>query len=683
MGEKKERRRSGGGSKGSSSTSKSPKNDSASKKGKKKAQQGEEGRAGDEVTDARFSALSSDPRFQHIPKSEAKVKVGKRFAAMFTEPEFAGSFKVDRQAGKPKRRDDLSAFYELAEEDDEKEEEEDSDAVPQAAVQQEAESAEEMDSEEEGGGFRWSAESSSEEEEEEPEDFAVMEEEDEEEEIEDGDATSRLALVNLDWDQMTATDLFQLLSAFVPSGKKLKRVSILPSLYGLEQMAKEEREGPTDIWATGEGKYLSKTLTEAEREEYEQNQLRKYQLQRLKYYFAVVECDSVETASAIYRECDGLEVDITSNILDIRFIPEGTEFEDRQVPKDVATELPPNYKCVLAPTKALQHSKVELTWDADDPRRREMTRKNFSKEELIEMDFKAYLAESSSEESDSESEEENGEDGEKEKAKKSKRKRKKKEKRKNVRAKYKGLLQSIAGAEESNDNKWSGSSKDGRMEDMEITFTPGLGDTIAEVVDRVRSKKEKGGEEEEEEAPFDAYLRKREERQQEKRKRRKERKEREAEEDEDEDEEEMRRKRAELELLVTRKAGKTAESELPSGKRLSKKAKLRKKQEAKAKAEAEAKAASAKVLQDDRFAELFANPHEFELDPTNPNFKKTSADKDILMERRKRLEERSKEAGKKRPSSSSTSAKDLVASIKRKTAAAAEGQPKKKKQRRA
>lgn len=366
----------------------------------------------------------------------------------------------------------------------------------------------------------------------------------------------------------------------------------------------------------------------------------------------------------------------------------------------MATALPANYKCVLAPTKALQHSKVELTWDADDPRRRETTRKNFSKEELSEMDFKAYLADSSSEdESESESESEESEEqeesgGEGEPKKESARERKvkakkakKKEKRKKVRAKYKGLLQSIAGAsEDGNDNKWS-STKEGRMEDMEITFTPGLGDSIAEVVDRAKAKREQKGEEEEEEAPFDAYLRRKEERQKEKRLRRKLKREQGGDDDEEEDEEELERQRAELELLVAKPGKKSATVfETNSQRKLSRKGKKRKKAEDKKKAEEEAKAASAKVLKDDRFAELFANPHEFELDPTNPHFKKTSADVEILAERRKRLAERSTTAGTKR-TASATSAKDLVASIKRKTAAtaaaAAAQEPKKKRQRRA
>ena len=39
--------------------------------------------------------------------------------------------------------------------------------------------------------------------------------------------------------------------------------------------------------------------------EFDPEILRKYEAGKLKWFFAVVECDSVETAAHLYKECDG------------------------------------------------------------------------------------------------------------------------------------------------------------------------------------------------------------------------------------------------------------------------------------------------------------------------------------------------------------------------------------------
>jgi hypothetical protein len=63
-------------------------------------------------------------------------------------------------------------------------------------------------------------------------------------------------------------------------------------------------------------------------DEVKQGRLRRYQLERLRYYYAVVECDSVATAKAIFDQCDGTEYEHSSVYFDLRYCPDEMTFDD-------------------------------------------------------------------------------------------------------------------------------------------------------------------------------------------------------------------------------------------------------------------------------------------------------------------------------------------------------------------
>lgn len=56
-----------------------------------------------------------------------------------------------------------------------------------------------------------------------------------------------------------------------------------------------------------------------------------------RYYYGVVECDSVSTAEHLYKACDGVEFERSSNVFDLRFVPDTMEF--KHPPRDVAMEV--------------------------------------------------------------------------------------------------------------------------------------------------------------------------------------------------------------------------------------------------------------------------------------------------------------------------------------------------------
>lgn len=205
--------------------------------------------------------------------------------------------------------------------------------------------------------------------------------------------TRRLAVCNMDWDRLKAKDLLALFNSFKPKGGIVFSVKIYPSEYGKEKLKEEELHGPTEL------KNISEDVVEDHL--LYKEKLREYQFKRLKYYYAVVECDSPETAGKIYEECDGLEFETSCSFVDLRFIPDDEQFGDE--PKDSAVDVDLSvYEPKFFTSAAMVTSKVELTWDETDQERVTTLNRPFKKNEVLDMDFKAYLASSSEEEEEEE-----------------------------------------------------------------------------------------------------------------------------------------------------------------------------------------------------------------------------------------------------------------------------------------
>ncbi|KAK9480232.1 hypothetical protein V1514DRAFT_366008 [Lipomyces japonicus] len=560
------------------------------------------------TTDPRFAKVHSDPRFALPKKKDTKIALDNRFKNKLTsDKDFIQKRVVDRYGRKVEKdigEKELRRYYKLEKED--------------------------SDDDEEGGLFSKGYDpargeglvSSSEEEddtEEEVDDEDVFEATVEEEHVPRGDESSTFAVVNLDWDNVRADDLMVAFSSFSPPGGKVISVAIYPSEFGKERIAQEEIEGPPrevfkqkkdeDNDDDDEEVDEKTIIKEDSGEDYDSSKLRKYQLQRLRYYYAVVRCDSVRTAKTIYDGCDGTEYEATSNFFDLRYVPEGMTFDDK--PRDKSTKVPIGYRPNEFVTDALQHSKVRLTWDETPNDRVQFARRAFSRREIEEMDFKAYLA------SDSDDDDDDGEDDERSKDK--------------LREKYKALLA------ESKENTGFDSKED---VDMEITFTPGLSTTAG--------VEEHEHEQDPEETTIEKYKRKERERKQqrmgkkngnkaeddaavadENKKGKKKGKRSKAEIEEDE------RRKAELELLMMDEN--QDESNLKHfDMRDVIKAEKQKKRGKNKKAGTEAKTDDFEInVNDSRFSALYEQ-HEFAIDPTRPQFKGTEAMGKLLQERRRR-----------------------------------------------
>lgn len=222
----------------------------------------------------------------------------------------------------------------------------------------------------------------------------------------------RLAVCNMDWDNITATDIFVVFNSFKSLEGTLLSVKIFLSDFGRQRMQEEVAKGPAELAEIAIDAHSSddegSSNENDEGKSFHNEKLREYQLNRMKYYYAVVECDTMETANYIYNELDGAEYESSKTCFDLRFIPDNMEFDEEF--KDICTELPNKdvYKPNQFLSTALSEAEVALTWDETDKKRLETTTKNYNKKHEIKLeDFKDYLALSSEEEDDEDKEESN------------------------------------------------------------------------------------------------------------------------------------------------------------------------------------------------------------------------------------------------------------------------------------
>ncbi|KAL2267214.1 hypothetical protein VTJ83DRAFT_4491 [Remersonia thermophila] len=693
------------------------------------------------ITDARFASFETDPRYQLPSKKKLKTKLDKRFSRVLKDDDFVATAKVDRYGRKLKTDSKKKALQRLYED----EEEEDIEVEDDDVVRRELEKADKSYDPARDGGFSSSdsdSDSDADDDDDDSDSEEAQEPEDEVEEsrpgirlkrekedIEVGEVTNRFAVVNIDWDHIKSVDLLALFSSFVPTGGRIEKVSVYPSEFGKERMQREETEGPpreifkkqkdsddsddddasdddasssdsddSDSLDNSDEEIKRELLQEGNDQDFDSDALRTYQLDRLRYYYAVVVCSDAKTAQAIYEATDGTEYLSSSNFLDLRFIPDDVTFDDE--PRDEADAVPPGYKPIEFVTDALQHSKVKLTWDMhpDELSRKQSIQKAFtgSRADVAENDLRAYLA-SDSEGSEDDAPAENGGEGEGEGLSKKELARRK--------------LRAALGLGDEPEPK---PSKDAPVGEMEITFTPALSGkpakqeeeetTIEKYKRKERERKEKrkakalakkqgldpDAVQEEEAAaapepaedlgfddpfftaepvqPSKSALRKEE--------RIKKRAAREKQEAED------AAQKAQLELLMADENGDADHLDHFDMREIAKAEKLKGKKRKKGKKGAEDQGGLQQDFKmdvdDPRFKAVFEN-HEFAIDPSNPKFKATEGMKKVLEEgRKKRKTGPSDSPGAKRPQRDSKKAKaggdfnelsSLVESVKRKAKA--------------
>jgi hypothetical protein len=248
------------------------------------------------------------------------------------------------------------------------------------------------------------------------------------------DSSPYLVVQNMDWLHIRAIDLFSLLSSFTSPGA-VKRVQVFQSDFGMERMEKDRVHGPSDIWKKQKIKESTSSQLEDHSDDddddsdvdsqdsamdenenkidnvldgsnFDPEKLRAYEASKLKYYFAIVEFAQPGQADIVYREVDGMEFERSSAAIDLRTLPVKAFDEvskDRPL-RDEATTIPSNYEPPEFVVSALQQTSIECTWDQGDAEReRKLTKYGSSGwQDMMESDdMKAYLASDASSDDDS------------------------------------------------------------------------------------------------------------------------------------------------------------------------------------------------------------------------------------------------------------------------------------------
>lgn len=199
----------------------------------------------------------------------------------------------------------------------------------------------------------------------------------------------------------------------------------------------------------------------------------------MKYFYAVVHCNSAKTAKKVYKEYNGYELELTNIKLNLSFVADDLKF-----PQDVreeCEEVPPGYD--FNPSKvsrALNHSTVKLTWDQTDPKRTATLQNNYkailkAKADESDDDLYAYqgLIASSSGEDQSDADSQDSEKKAKEQARIEEMRRK--------------LLGGL-----SKDDRQKGHKNQSDDEELEVNFGIGFGEDLGKkFIEKKAEKKEK------------------------------------------------------------------------------------------------------------------------------------------------------------------------------------------------
>jgi hypothetical protein len=351
----------------------------------------------DTEIDERFLRVKYDVTFQKQKKKDKKIKVDARFKSMFKDKKFGtGKTKVDRYGRRVDtdskgENSDLKKYYYEDNSQGSSSSENEQEKVGKKSKKSKKKNLKkkEKKDKDEKMPFHWSEESSS------SEDFSqdlnqllgddVQEEydflSDQEDQVELREMSStRLAMMNYDWARIKPSDVYLTMSSFLPPGGEVIKVELYLSDFGKEMKEKEAVEGPLAIMENAE----------EDGDDLQDKSIRKFELDRLKYYYSVIYFDSAKSADFVYNNVNNMELQSTGVKIDLRAVPDEMEFPRK--PEETCTEKPSKVSDLNFVIKARQHTNVEITWEKPEKGNKNAFLFEMDDNDLDKVDFRDILA---------------------------------------------------------------------------------------------------------------------------------------------------------------------------------------------------------------------------------------------------------------------------------------------------
>lgn len=352
--------------------------------------------------DKRFDKLFKDPKFKLIPKNVEKINIkDNRFSHMFKDHKFSSNNYVDEYGNKVKKskyNKELESFY------INKNLEYTNNKIDNTIANNNISERNSLDY-----SFNdiKSENSYSSNTSEEFNDFLNYYVQDQTKELDAwdkykdkdvpiGDTSKYLSVMNLNWESINSKDLYVLFTSLSLKDNSVISVKIYPSEFGIKEREKENKDGPDreifkikSILNTKDDSNIINNATiihnledcyqKVNYENYhklDENKLREYELKKLKYYYAIIELKNKKIANYIYENYDGTEIEKTQMFMELRFVPEEIMINGLPYPPiDECNIFPKEYTQNIKKNRALDHSRVTLTWDKENEKREELIKR--------------------------------------------------------------------------------------------------------------------------------------------------------------------------------------------------------------------------------------------------------------------------------------------------------------------